>query len=63
MRVHHAAFAVLSVALFVSACATEEPQRAAVAVVAIPPEEPATPEFHNASIGADSLRSRLSTDN
>lgn len=64
MHVHHAAFAALSAALLLAACATDEaPAQAASAVVAIPAEEPATPEFHNAAIGQDSLRSRLSTDN
>jgi hypothetical protein len=32
------------------------------AIVAIPPAEASTPEFHGASIGRDSLRSRLESE-
>lgn len=51
--------------LAVSGCAnTEQVTRAngPMAIAAIEPEKPAVPEFHGASIGADSLRSRLQAE-
>jgi|CXWL01.1.fsa_nt_gi hypothetical protein len=58
-------FAAFALAFTISACAAtpEAPEVAAVAVVQLPPAEPGTPEFHGARIGADTLRSRLDTDN
>jgi hypothetical protein len=53
------AFAIMAL----NACASSE-QRAATApsaIVALPPEAAATPEFHGAAIGPDALRSRLET--
>lgn len=56
--------ALTFLAFAISACATSEQlsDTAAAtpsAVVAIEPEEHATPEFHGADIGSDFLRSRL----
>jgi hypothetical protein len=52
---------ILALALLTGACTTDRAPPAAI--VAIPPEQSATPEFHDARIGGDTLRSRLPSDN
>jgi len=53
------AFAVMAV----QACANSEHETAGPVVIAPLPVETGTSEFHGAGIGADTLRSRLSSEN
>ena len=57
-----AALVVLTfIAMALVACSTPEHRAEPMAIAPIPPAD-GTPEFHGASIGADTLRSRLESE-